>query len=197
MQLIAQILNSKKWKTIRSNDELLFSLDLTNNFIDQDGITCLIDLFYDQFDIKSALINEAPLPTSIRILTLDHNFLGKGGADTLGTILASSRQIKVLSLNKTRIIGNDLKKFCQSLSTNPYLKVLNLGMNKLGDNGVQYLANALKVNIGLTFLDLFDVEFGDEGALALAESFLLNKTLLNFRLANTRVKPSGSTPLIQ
>lgn len=94
---------------------------------------------------------------------MDHNFLGKGGADTLGTILATSRQIKVLSLNKTRMIGNDLKKFCQSLSTNPYLKVLNLGMNRLGDNGVQYLANALKVNIGLAMVDLFDVEFSDEG----------------------------------
>jgi hypothetical protein len=55
----------------------------------------------------------------------------------------------------------------------------------------------LKVNIGLTFVDLFDVEFGDEGALALAEALLLNKTLVNLRLANTKVKPSGSTPLIK
>jgi Ran GTPase-activating protein (RanGAP) involved in mRNA processing and transport len=95
------------------------------------------------------------------------------------------------------MIGNDLKKFCQSISTNPYLRVLNMGMNKLGDSGVQYLANALKVNIGLHFVDLFDVEFGDDGAMALAEALLLNKTLINLRLANTRVKPSGSTPLIK
>jgi hypothetical protein len=53
------------------------------------------------------------------------------------------------------------------------------------------------VNIGLHFVDLFDVEFGDEGALALAEALLLNKTLLNLRLANTRVKPSGSAPLVK
>jgi Ran GTPase-activating protein (RanGAP) involved in mRNA processing and transport len=68
-------------------------------------------------------------------------------------------------MNRCRMIGNDLKKLCQSLSVNPYLKVLNLGQNKLGDTGVQFLANALKVNIGLTHLDLFDVEFGDDGAL--------------------------------
>ena len=68
----------KKWKTIRMNDEALFSLDLTNNFIDQDGMEAMIDLFFDQFDIKSATINEAPVPTSIRILILDYNFLGKG-----------------------------------------------------------------------------------------------------------------------
>lgn len=56
-------------------------------------------------------MNEAPIPTSIRILNLDHNFLGKGGADVLGTILSSSRQLKVLSLNRCRMIGQDMKKF--------------------------------------------------------------------------------------
>ena len=112
LQVISKILNSKKWKTIRPNDELLFSLDLTNNLIDQDGIKSLIDVFFDQFDIKSSVINEAPLPTSIRILVLDHNFLGKGGADVIGTILSSSRQLKILSMNRTRLIGNDLKKLC-------------------------------------------------------------------------------------
>lgn len=60
------------------NDEALYSLDLTNNFIDQDGIQSMIDLFFDQFDMKTATVNEAPIPTSIRILILDFNFLGKG-----------------------------------------------------------------------------------------------------------------------
>lgn len=50
-------LNNKRWKTIRPNDELLFSLDLTNNFIDQDGMQSLLELFYDSFDIKTATIN--------------------------------------------------------------------------------------------------------------------------------------------
>ncbi len=67
----------------------------------------------------------------------------------------------------------------------------------MGDTGLQFIANAIKVNIGLVMLDLFDVEFGDDGALALAEAMLLNKSLLNLRLANTRVKPSGSTPLLK
>ncbi len=67
----------------------------------------------------------------------------------------------------------------------------------MGDTGVQFIANALKVNIGLTHVDLFDVEFGDDGALQLAEALLLNKTLINLRLANTKVKPTGSTPLLK
>jgi hypothetical protein len=41
------MLKEKKWKTIRQYDEMLFSLDLTNNFIDQDGVQALIELFFD------------------------------------------------------------------------------------------------------------------------------------------------------
>jgi len=78
LQLLSKILKEKKWKTIRLNDPGLYSLDLTNNLVDQDGMQALVDLFFDQFDIRSAQINEAPLPTSIRILILDNNFLGKG-----------------------------------------------------------------------------------------------------------------------
>lgn len=36
--LITKVLKEKKWRTIRMNDIGLYSLDLTNNFIDQDGV---------------------------------------------------------------------------------------------------------------------------------------------------------------
>lgn len=37
----------------------------------------LVNLFYDSFDVKVGIKYEAPVPTSIRILILDYNFLGK------------------------------------------------------------------------------------------------------------------------
>jgi hypothetical protein len=54
----------------------------------------------------------------------------------MGTILSSSRHLKVLSLNKTRLGENDLKKLFQSVSVNQYLKVLNMGQNRLGNAGI-------------------------------------------------------------
>ena len=78
LALLMKAINSKKWKTIRLHDELLFSLDLTNNFIDQDGMKHLLEVFFDSYDLKTASLHEAPVPTSIRILILDYNFLGKG-----------------------------------------------------------------------------------------------------------------------
>lgn len=62
---------------------------------------------------------------------------------------------------------------------------------------MQLLANALKVNIGLNVLDLFGVEFSDDGAMSLAESLLLNKSLIDLRLANTKVKGNGALPLLK
>jgi|LauGreDrversion4_2_1035121.scaffolds.fasta_scaffold149851_3 hypothetical protein len=46
-------------------------------------------------------------------------------------------------------------------------------------------------------LDLFDVEFSDDGALSLAEAILINKTLTNLRLANTKVQGTGAVPLLK
>ena len=49
------------------------------------------------------------------------------GMDKIGTFVQTSRQLKFLSLNRTRIIGNDLKKFCSALSNNTDLMALSLG----------------------------------------------------------------------
>jgi len=37
----------------------------------------MVDPFFDGFDSKSGMQANAPVPTSIRILVLDHNFIGK------------------------------------------------------------------------------------------------------------------------
>jgi len=58
---------------------------------------------------------ESPLPTSIRILILDYNLIGKSGADCIGKILEVSRQLKVLSLESCGLEGRDLEGFCKSL----------------------------------------------------------------------------------
>lgn len=103
----------------------------------------------------------------------------------------------VLSLNKCRIIGKDLKKFSAALAQNQHLKALILGRNNLGDIGVNYIASALRVNSNLTFLDLFDVDFEKEGAIVLAEALSTNKSLFSLRLANTHVSATYAELLLK
>ena len=49
LQVLMQALKPKSCKAVRLHDRRLYSLDLTNNFIEQNGICSLLDLFYDQF----------------------------------------------------------------------------------------------------------------------------------------------------
>ena len=53
--MLCKNLNQRKWKSIRLEDRLLYSLDLTNNFIDQDGLQALTDWFFDNFEVKTAV----------------------------------------------------------------------------------------------------------------------------------------------
>ena len=46
-------LRPSTWKAIRMHDRRLFGLDLTNNNIAQNGICYLLDLFYDQFQLRA------------------------------------------------------------------------------------------------------------------------------------------------
>ena len=47
LHCLMRALKPKSWKAIRIYDRRLYSLDLTNNFIEQNGICYLLNLFYD------------------------------------------------------------------------------------------------------------------------------------------------------
>ena len=47
MRCLVAALRPKSWKAIRMHDRRLYGLDLTNNFLEADGICHLLDLFYD------------------------------------------------------------------------------------------------------------------------------------------------------
>ena len=59
----------------------------------------LTELFYDRFLTSGTVFeNNSPVPTSIRVLILDFNFLGAIGLNKLSLVIETSRQLKVLSL---------------------------------------------------------------------------------------------------
>ena len=92
VKCIVDALKQSTWKAIRMNDRRLYSLDLSFNLITETGISELYSLFFDQFKTAGTVFeDQAPLPTSIRVLTLDGNFIGKHGCNCLGKVLESSR----------------------------------------------------------------------------------------------------------
>ncbi len=168
LKVLCESLRNKTGKAIRINDRRLYSLDLQNNYLEPESFWHLSKLFYDQFSSTSLFAEDAPIPTSIRVLTLDYNFIGQIGCNHIAEILETSRQLLVLSLQKCKIEGRDIHRLCAALGSNRRLKVLNLGSNNLHDQGMEILCDALAVNDCLEYLDLFDVEFGNIGAISLS-----------------------------
>lgn len=75
------------------------------------------------------------MPTTIRILTLSYNFLGRVGSDEVAKILETSRTLFCLSIEACRIEFRDMRRLTVALQQNKTLKFLNIGSNKLGDEG--------------------------------------------------------------
>jgi len=67
-----------------------------------------VNIFHDPFEVEAALKEHAPLPISLRILTLDLNFLGTRGADVLAEAVKNSRVLKILSLQRCRLVGKSV-----------------------------------------------------------------------------------------
>lgn len=106
---LCQSLNRHKWKAIRLFDVGLYALDLTNNFIDDKGFEILaLDLFKvdpKPMEFFTPILNkddgsrrhlnprrvqeiEIPVHTSVRILTIDHNFMTKESLNQFAKVIA-------------------------------------------------------------------------------------------------------------
>ena len=159
---IIESLNKFKYKAIRIFDKNLYALDLTNNFIDDTGIQSLCnDLFkvdpkpIDQYQLEHLKGNkdkvdmpyaspakpmvlkveddDVPISTSIRVLTLDHNFLKLESLNSLAKVIISSKQLRFLSIANCRITGDELLTFCQrGLTYARNLSYLDISHNMLG-----------------------------------------------------------------
>ena len=75
LKVLCESLRKETGKAIRINDRRLYSLDLQNNYLEPESFRHLSKLFYDQFN-TTLFAEDAPIPTSIRVLTLDFNFMG-------------------------------------------------------------------------------------------------------------------------
>lgn len=92
LKCLVDSLKKSSYKAIRMSDRRLYSLDLSFNVLTEAAMDELHALFFDQFKTAGTVFeNQAPLPTSIRILVLDGNFIGKYGCACLGKILETSR----------------------------------------------------------------------------------------------------------
>ena len=112
---LASCLDLKTWRGIKRDQPTLFYLNLSYNFFNWDGVKPLIKLFYEKLPVEFSIKNKLPLQCEIRILILDHNYIGSKGAEIIGEILPHTRSLSMLSLEMNRINGIGSEVFFEGL----------------------------------------------------------------------------------
>jgi hypothetical protein len=171
---------TQRKKAIRLFAPGLYSLDLTNNFIGPAGIVGLCRVLFGVDDRsmqqlahqleprnrpyinKSHQVSEEekPLISSVRVLTLDYNYLDEASMDSLAKVIINSKQVRILSISNCKIMPDEIDAFCSvGIKYTTSLVYLDMSSNPIGARGLnKLLDNGLKFNQSLLFLDLFDIE---------------------------------------
>ena len=111
-------------------------MDLTSNSIVGGAWASLTSLFKSQFDgIRSV---EVPLPTSLRILIIDHNKLANAGQKCLARVVEHSANLHFLSAENCSLF--EIEDLGRALK-NSQIKFLNLASNQFGSIGLEMLLN--------------------------------------------------------
>jgi len=102
-------------------------------------------------------------------------------AELLVPMLASTKRLKLLNMEKNQLADAPIQQLCASGMLNR-VETLNLRFNKIGDRGAMALAQSSAFQT-MTWVNLKVNYIGDVGALALAAALHHNKsmTLLNLR----------------
>ncbi|KAF8962805.1 hypothetical protein BGZ46_001104, partial [Entomortierella lignicola] len=142
-----------------------------------------------------ALSGALRINTTLTILDLRGNSVGKEGAAALSGALKANTTLTTLDLSENSIEDDGALGLSGALKTNTTLTTLNLKFNSIGNEGALALSGALKTNTTLTILDLSDNSVGKEGAAALSGALKANTTLTTLDLSENSIEDEGALGL--
>ena len=97
--------------------------------------------------------------------------MDKGNANSLAKIIATQKQLRVLSLGHCRLSGEDINMFCErGLSHAKNLVYFDLSENSIGLIGIQHLfGTGLRYCKSVRYLDLFGVNLSTDAISVMEE----------------------------
>ena len=120
--------------------------------------------------------------TTLTMLELRYNALGKEGGRAMGEALAVNTTLTQLDLGDNRLGEEGGRAMGEALAVNTTLAQLDLSGNKIGSTGASAISQALEVNKALTDLDLRDNRIRGKGARKMAKALQVNHVLTTLRL---------------
>uniref|UniRef100_A0A8C0JE42 Leucine rich repeat containing 74A n=1 Tax=Chelonoidis abingdonii TaxID=106734 RepID=A0A8C0JE42_CHEAB len=152
-------------------------LELEDNWILAEGVTCLVQMLRENCYIQE--------------LNISNNHIGIEGAEAISRMFLDN----ISSLRAVQLSGG--------LGGNYRVKELDLSHNEFSEKGGEHLGQMLvvisllflEVNGTLKILDLSWNGFGNEGALALGEALKLNNILVQLDISRNHINNEGAGKL--
>lgn len=191
---IPQCLENLGDGVILSNAKLT-ELDLSDNAFGPNGIKGAVNLL------------SSPACFSLKILTLNNNGLGIGGAKILSRALLNCHQaaadaghkfaLEEFTSGRNRLENEGAKMMAEVFEVLGTLTRVSMTQNGINHPGISALAKALAKNTNLQVLDLNDNTFTAKGAAAIAEAFPMLNQLKIVNFGDCLLRSDGAKEIAQ
>ncbi|XP_077676125.1 leucine-rich repeat-containing protein 74A [Eretmochelys imbricata] len=185
-------------------------LELEDNWILAEGVTCLVQMLRENCYIQELNISNNHIGTEgaeaisrmfldniscLRAVQLSGNNFREETAQYFAEALLGNYRVKELDLSHNEFSEKGGEHLGQMLANNEALEFLNLSWNHLQMKGAVALGAGLRANGTLKILDLSWNGFGNEGALALGEALKLNNILVQLDISSNHINNEGAGKL--
>jgi Ran GTPase-activating protein (RanGAP) involved in mRNA processing and transport len=134
----------------------------------------------------------------LRRLCLEHNHIGKEGADALGNMLQTNVTLQALLLGSNVIRDEGLLHISQGIRTpNSAMRLLAVEANSITPNGARLLAKCLFAARKLDTLRLSNNALGGDGAAIIGEGLRYTASLTHLDLSGNLLGDKGVTSFLR
>ena len=191
------------------NNEVLTSLDISHNLIEENGAHFIadalennktitnLDISYNKISRKGGKYIAQALKVNNSLLTLDlmSNKICEEGARSLSEALQVNGTLKKLNINDNNVGNEGVELITAAFRKNKAITTLSMRSNNIKEDGAENIAYMLKDNSTLTELDVSDNSFNDEGGIFIAAALKENKRLTKLVMKNVNLKDKACEEL--
>ncbi|XP_040206645.1 leucine-rich repeat-containing protein 74B-like [Rana temporaria] len=184
----------------------IFSLNLSDNWIEGDGAAAIADMLKEncyiselhlcdnRLGLKGAKALSAMLLENVHLqkVYLSGNEFDDRAASCLSNALMNNQKVECMDLSHNKFGDGSGEILGAAIAENTGMLEMNLSWNQFRWKEAVAIAKGLGANIFLRVLDLSYNGFGNDGASALGEALKINNVLEELNISNNRISLQGA-----
>jgi Ran GTPase-activating protein (RanGAP) involved in mRNA processing and transport len=166
-----------------ANNSTIHTLNLSNNYISNVGVSDLVDGLFINTDLKN--------------LILMNNRISDLGCVYLSELLLTNSVICQLDISYNCITEKGIEILSKTIANNSTLTHLDIGNNQIGDTGCKLFAECMKINKSIEILDVSYNHIHSDGICSLCEEGInYNRSIREFSVRGNEFDSKGAKQLV-